>query len=122
MAYRVLTHCPASTIFAGWRQSNGPTAALAQHNSVADRLEFWQGWTTTLGFAQQLLRNLGQLVRIDPSLGMAEFISNSAISLPIRASAVLAAAPNSGPGRPKMADFTLKSAILRQVDRGGLVA
>ncbi len=55
-------------------------------------------------------------------VGMAEFISNSAISLPIRASAVLAAAPNSGPGRPKMADFTLKSAILRQVDRGGLVA
>ena len=72
--------------------------------------------------AQRWLRNAGQLVRIGPSLGMADFISNSAISLPIRASAVLAAAPNSGPGRPKMADFTLKSAILRQVDRGGLVA
>ena len=30
-------------------------------------------------FAQPLLRNAGQLVCIDPSLGMAEFISNSAI-------------------------------------------
>ena len=63
------------------------------------------------GFAQYGLRNAGQLVRIGPSLGMAEFISNSAILTTIRASAVLAAAPNSGPGRPKMADFEWKSAI-----------
>ena len=32
------------------------------------------------GFAQYGLRNAGELVRIDPSLGMAEFISNSVIS------------------------------------------
>ena len=30
-------------------------------------------------FAQHLLGNLGQLACIDPSLGMAEFIGNSAI-------------------------------------------
>ena len=35
-------------------------------------------------YAQPLLRNLGQLARIDPSLGMAEFISNSAIWPAIR--------------------------------------
>ena len=58
---------------------NEPTAALAQHHSVANRLEFWQGWTATPGFAQHRLRNAGELVRIGPSLGMADFISNSAI-------------------------------------------
>ena len=36
------------------------------------------------GFAQYGLRNAGQLVRIDPSLGIAEFISNSAILTAIR--------------------------------------
>ena len=53
------------------------------------------------GFAQYGLRNAGQLVRIGPSLGMADFISNSAILLPIRPSAVLTAAPNSCPWREK---------------------
>ena len=43
----------------------------------------------SLWFAQPLLRNLGQLVRMDPSLGMAEFISNSAILTAVRPSAVL---------------------------------
>ena len=53
------------------------------------------------GFAQYGLRNAGELVRIGPSLGMADFISNSAILSPIRPSAVLAAAANSGPGAKK---------------------
>ena len=53
------------------------------------------------GFAQYGLRNMGQLVRIDPSLGMAEFISNSAISPSIRPTTVLAATADSGPEREK---------------------
>ena len=53
------------------------------------------------GFEQYGLRNAGQLVRIGPSLGMAEFISNSAILTTIRTSAVLSVAPNSGLGREK---------------------
>ena len=48
-------------------------------------------------FAQQPLRNAGQLVRIDPSLGMADFISNSAILTTIRPSTVLTVASNSDP-------------------------
>ena len=40
--------------------------------------------TRNTGFAQYGLRNAGQLVRFDPSLGMAEFISNSAILQAIR--------------------------------------
>ena len=53
------------------------------------------------GFAQYGLRNAGELVRIGPSLGMADFISNSAILTTIRTSAVLSVAPNSGLGREK---------------------
>ena len=49
--------------------------------------------TRSEAFAQQLLRNLGQLVRIDPSLGMAEFISNSAILPSFRPGFVLTATP-----------------------------
>ena len=52
-------------------------------------------------FAQRLLRNAGQLVCIDPSLGMAELLMNSAILTAVRPSAVLASAPNSRPGRGK---------------------
>ena len=40
-------------------------------------------------FAQHGLRNAGQLVRIGPSLGMADFISNSAIFSLFRTGAVL---------------------------------
>ena len=63
------------------------------------------------GFAQYGLRNAGQLVRIGPSLGMAEFISNSAILTTIRTSAVLAAAAQLRPGARKMAEFRRNSAI-----------
>ena len=42
---------------------------------------------------------------------MAEFISNSAILPSVLPSAVLTAASNSGPGRKKLADFAVKSAI-----------
>ena len=61
------------------------------------------------GFAQYGLRNAVELVRIGPSLGMAEFISNSAIQLPSGPGAVLMAAAVNGSGREKMADFTTKS-------------
>ena len=61
-------------------------------------------------FAQHGLRNAGQLVCIDPSLGMAEFISNSAILNAVRPRAALAVAPNSGLGSEKMADLQRKSA------------
>ena len=46
------------------------------------------------GFAQHRLRNAGELVRIGPSLGMADFISNSAILTTVRPSTVLTVAPN----------------------------
>ena len=62
------------------------------------------------GFAQHGLRNAGQLVCIDPSLGIAEFISNSAILRTIR---YLRRAHGCALGRPKarkMADFRAKSA------------
>ena len=58
---------------------------------------------------------MGQLVRIDPSLGMAEFISNSAILTAVRPSVVLASAPNSRPRARKMADFMANSANLSQL-------
>ena len=65
-------------------------------------------------FAQHELRNAGQLVCIDPSLGMAEFISNSAILTTIRPCTVLTATPDPDLRVRKMADFGRKSAILRQ--------
>ena len=51
---------------------------------VAEQHDEWaearrKGKSGGTEFAQPLLRNAGQLVCIDPSLGMAEFISNSAI-------------------------------------------
>ena len=52
-------------------------------------------------FAQPRLRNAGELVRIGPSLGMADFISNSAILTTIRHGATLAAAFSFAPGREK---------------------
>ena len=48
-----------------------------------------------------LLRNAGQLVCIDPSLGMAEFRYNSAILPPFRPNPGLAKAAAIDPGRDK---------------------
>ena len=50
-----------------------------------------------ISFVQHSLRNAGQLVRFDPSLSMAEFISNSAIWPPIRTRSMLSAVETFGP-------------------------
>ena len=42
---------------------NEPTVALAQHHAVAGRLEFWQGWTATLGS-----HNMGYVMRANSSV------------------------------------------------------
>ena len=55
---------------------NEPTAALAQHHAVAGRLEFWQGWTATLGshnsrYVNPFVRGLRSLrwLRISSTVG-----------------------------------------------------
>ena len=65
-----------------WAGSRRPTAALAIRGT---RSSSWpvpvlSRMDRNTGFAQYGLRNAGELVRIAPSLGMAEFISNSVIS------------------------------------------
>ena len=63
------------------------------------------------GCAQYGLHNAGELVRIDPSLGMAEFISNSAIRRTIQPQLRAYAGDRTRPKVRKMADFAVKSAI-----------
>ena len=57
-------------------------------------------------FAQHGLRNAGQLVRIGPSFGMADFISNSAILGTTFSISVLKVEPDSHPGRKKWQTYT----------------
>ena len=70
------------------------------------------------GFAQYGLRNAGELVRIDPSLGMAEFISNSAILPPICRSATLAVERWTRPRCEKWQ--SLVSSLPSRRDQGGV--
>ena len=49
--------------FSAFGAGNEPTAARTQHHAVAGRLEFWQGWTATLGS-----HNMGYVMRANSSV------------------------------------------------------
>ena len=70
------------------------------------------------GFAQYGLRNAGELVRICPSLGMADFISNSAILPTIRPWRRAYGGAQLRPRVRKMAEFGIKSDTAQTL-RGG---
>ena len=77
-----------------------PYAARRGQLSRSQRIR-WRRGRESPRFAQHGLRNAGQLVRIDPSLGMAEFMANSASLLTIRPCSVVTEPPQSAPGREK---------------------
>ena len=71
----------------------------------------WRRGRESPRFAQHGLRNVGQPVRINPSLGTAEFISNSAILCATGTRFCAYAGAQLRPEARKMADFRIKSVI-----------